>query len=59
MRDVVVTKQVDLGQLAVDQSPGVNNRALEGVAPKNGIFLCLANDSVRNDGFNLKLKLKY
>lgn len=59
MRDVVVTKQVDLGQLAVDQSPGVNNRALEGVAPQNGIFLCLANDSVRNDGFNLKLKLKY
>ena len=59
VRDVVVTKQVDLGQLAVDQSPGVNNRALEGVAPQNGIFLCLANDSVRNDGFNLKLKLKY
>ena len=55
-RDVRVAEQVDLDQLAVDQPPGVNDGALEGVAPQDRVFFGLTDDPFGDDGFDLILK---
>ena len=51
---MVAAEEVDLGQLAVDQPPGVNDRALEGVAPQDRVLLGLADDAVRDNGLDLE-----
>jgi len=55
-RDVVVAEQVDFGQLAVDQPPGVDDRTRKGVAPKDRVLLSLANDAFGNDSLDLERK---
>ena len=51
---MVAAEEVDLGQLAVDQPPGVNDGALEGVAPQDRVLLGLADDAVRDNGLDLE-----
>ena len=53
-RNVVAAEEIDLGQLSVDQPPGVNDGALEGVAPQDRVLLGLADDAVRDNGLDLE-----
>ena len=48
-----VVEEVDLGQLSVDESPGVHDGAGEGVTPQDGVVLRLTDDSLRHDGLDL------
>ncbi len=54
--NVRVTEQVDLCQLSIDKSPGVNDGGWESVTPKNVVLLRLANDTLGYNGFDLSIR---